>query len=171
MELSRIVISEASEEQIIVLREVDGPRSFPIVIGIYAAAAIDRQIRGITTPRPLTHDLVRNTVEAVGYRLIRMEVTELSMGTFYANLILADAEANEVRVDARPSDATAIALQAGIPIFVAESVLAEAGGVEPGTGDSDAESGSDNPSDLELDFGFDQPDSDDFNLFGDSPEE
>jgi len=128
MELSRIVISETTDEQVIHLKEKDGTRSFPIVIGIYEAAAIDRKIRGHRTPRPLTHDLLASVIRDLGARLDRVVVSELREGTFYARLILEHGGA-ETEVDSRPSDAIVLAISAGVPIFVEESVLESTGGV------------------------------------------
>lgn len=124
MELSRIVIAETSEEQVIVLKEVDGARSFPIVIGIFEAAAIDRKIKNIRTPRPLTHDLLESVVRAMKAELQRVVVTALKQGTFYAKLVLQH-EGALVEVDSRPSDAIALATQMGAPIYVEEEVLKE----------------------------------------------
>jgi hypothetical protein len=122
MELSRLVIRETDDEQVIVLKEKDGDRKFPIVIGIYEASVINRKIRGIRTPRPLTHDLVASVIKESGARLHRIVVNDLREGTFFARLVL-DRDGKELEVDARPSDAIALAISTGAPIFVAESVL------------------------------------------------
>lgn len=122
MELSRIVIAESSDEQVIFLKETGGERSFPIMIGIYEAAAIDRKIKGLRTPRPLTHDLLTSVIAEMGARLARVLISELRDSTFFARLVL-DHEGREIEVDARPSDAIALAISASAPIFVDESVL------------------------------------------------
>ena len=88
MELSRIIISETNDEQVIVLKEVEGERAFPIVIGIWEAVAIDRNIKGKKTPRPMTHDLIENVIGGLDSKLDRVVVTELRDRTFYAKLIL-----------------------------------------------------------------------------------
>ena len=124
MELRRIIISEVDEHQVIILKEVDGERSFPIVIGIFEAASIDRRVKGIPTPRPLTHDLVVNVVEMLGAELQDILISELVDHTYFAKLrIRKDGEL--VEVDSRPSDAIAVAVTAKVPIYVNEDVLNE----------------------------------------------
>ena len=122
MELSRILITETSEGQIIVLREKDGNRSFPIVIGYFEAAAIDRHVKEIHTPRPLTHDLLRSVITDMGGTLERIVITSLANETFYAELVIS-RDGKTITVDSRPSDAIALAVLEGSPIFVEESVL------------------------------------------------
>ncbi len=127
MELKRIVINEVHDQQVIMLREVDGERSFPIVIGIFEATSIDRRVRGINSPRPLTHDLLANTIDQLGGDLQDIFISELREHTYFAKLrIRKDGEL--IDVDCRPSDAIALAVTAQVPIFVAEDVLAEASG-------------------------------------------
>lgn len=132
-ELALIRINEADDQQIIVLRETDGDRAFPIVIGIFEAAAIDRRLKHISYPRPMTHDLLASVIEGMGGRLVRIIVTDLRDHTFYANLVI-ERNGNEVVVDSRPSDAIALAVASGTPIYVEDHVLAEVAG--PGDGDS-----------------------------------
>ena len=122
MELSRIIISETNDEQVIVLKEVDGDRAFPIVIGIWEAVAIDRNIKGKKTPRPMTHDLIENVIAGLDCTLDRIIVTELKDRTFYARLVLRRS-GKMVEVDSRPSDAIALALRTKSPIYVAKAVL------------------------------------------------
>ena len=124
MELSRIMISETSDHQIVVLKEREGQRSFPIVIGLHEAWAIDRAVKGIPTPRPLTHDLVHNVIDGLGAGLTQIIINDLLNNTFYAKLIL-QMNGKAVEVDSRPSDAIALAMQKSTPIFVAEKVLDE----------------------------------------------
>lgn len=127
MELSRIVISETSDEQIIVLQETGGSRTFPIVIGSYEAIALDRKIKNIKTPRPLTHDLIENVLKELNVGLVRVEVTSLKNNTFYAKLILKhNGKISEV--DARPSDTIVLATQLKKPIYVSEEVLEKLSG-------------------------------------------
>lgn len=127
MYLSKIVISETQDQQYIVLREHDGPRQFPIVIGIFEAAAIDRRVKDHRAPRPLTHDLLNDVIEQMGGTLERVVVNELRDNTFYARLEIA-RNGDMVAIDARPSDAIALSVQGEVPvpIFVDESVLEEA---------------------------------------------
>jgi bifunctional DNase/RNase len=124
MELKRIIISEVHEQQIIVLREVDGERSFPIVIGIFEATSIDRRVKNIIPPRPLTHDLIVAVVEQLGGELQDIVISDLQEHTYFAKLrVRKDGEL--IEIDCRPSDAIAVAVTAKVPIWVAEDVLAE----------------------------------------------
>ena len=133
MELSRIIISELQDQQIIVLHEVDGGRQFPIVIGSPEAMAIDRRLKGLTAQRPLTHDLLANVVEALGGTVDRIEIHNLENHTFFARVVIrrkgqTPAKAEEwVEVDSRPSDAIAVGVATNVPIYVAEHVLEEVG--------------------------------------------
>lgn len=126
MELTRIIISENNEQQIIYLKEVDGERTFPIVIGFFEATSIDRRVRGQSTPRPLTHDLLANAIEQLGGEIQDIYISELRDHTYYAKLrIKHDGEM--IEVDSRPSDAIAVAVTVDVPILVSEDVIDEAG--------------------------------------------
>jgi bifunctional DNase/RNase len=128
MELKRIIISEISDQQVITLREVDSEseskRSFPIVIGIFEATSIDRRVKGIPNPRPLTHDLVANVIESMGGELQDVFISELKEHTYFAKLRIRH-EGELTEIDCRPSDAIALAVTARVPIYVAEDVLEE----------------------------------------------
>lgn len=106
----------------LLLREVDGTRGLPIWIGAAEASAIANVLEGATPPRPLTHDLMADLLEALGHTLTAVKITEVEEGTFYA-VIEVDGE----QVSARPSDAVALALRVGAPIYAADDVLAEVG--------------------------------------------
>jgi bifunctional DNase/RNase len=122
VELARIVINEQSPEQVIVLREIGGKRQFPIVIGIFEAWAIDRKVKEIDMPRPMTHDLLANAIEELGGRLERVLVNALDGNTFYAQLIIQQ-DGRSVSIDCRPSDAVALAVRVGVPMFVDREVF------------------------------------------------
>ena len=124
MELSRIMISENSDHQIIVLKEKDGQRSFPIVIGLHEAWAIDRAVKGIPTPRPLTHDLLTSVITQLCGGILRVEVSDLKNNTFYAKIIV-NKNGGNLEIDSRPSDAIALAMQNSTPIYVSDKVLDE----------------------------------------------
>jgi uncharacterized protein len=124
MELKRIIISEVHEQQIIVLREVEGERSFPIVIGIFEATSIDRRVQNKIPPRPLTHDLIVSTVEQMGGEVQDIFISDLQDHTYFAKLRIRK-EGELIEIDCRPSDAIAVAVTAKVPIWVAEDVLAE----------------------------------------------
>ncbi len=125
VELVRIMISEISDSQVIILKELNGNRSFPIVIGIFEAAAIDRRIKKFKPVRPLTHDLVTNVIASMGGRLLRVEINDLKDNTFFARLVIG-LDGREIEVDSRPSDAIAVAVQNDVPIFVEDYVLDDA---------------------------------------------
>jgi hypothetical protein len=112
-----------SNQPIVLLREVDGERYLPIWIGAVEATAIAFAQQGVVPARPLTHDLLRDVLDALGRQLEQVRITELKDGVFYAELIFNDG----VEVSARPSDAIALALRTSSPIFGAEPVLEEAG--------------------------------------------
>jgi bifunctional DNase/RNase len=124
MELHKIIISDMQEQQIIVLKEVDGERKFPIVIGSSEALAIDRRLKGIPTPRPLTHDLLANVIEEMGGTIERIEIHNLQEHTFFAAIHIR-TNGELIKVDSRPSDAIALGIASTVPIFVAEHVLDE----------------------------------------------
>ncbi|WP_052559991.1 MULTISPECIES: bifunctional nuclease family protein [Gemmata] len=125
MELRRIIISETVEHQIVVLKEVDGERNFPIVIGIFEATSIDRRVKGIQAPRPLTHDLITAVVEQMGGEIQDIVISDLKEHTYFARLrVRKDGEL--IEVDCRPSDAIAVAVANRVPIYVNEAVLGEA---------------------------------------------
>lgn len=107
----------------LILRETAGLRRIPIIIGGFEAQAIALEMEGIKPPRPLTHDLLKQVVEALGGAITETAINELRDGTFFASLKLSDDQ----EIDARPSDAIALAIRFGVPIFVAESVMTEAG--------------------------------------------
>ena len=127
MELRRIIISENHEQQVIMLHEVEGEQSFPIVIGIFEATSIDRRVKKMESPRPLTHDLVASVVEQLGGELQDICINELREHTYYAQLRIRQ-NGELVQVDCRPSDAIALAVTARVPIYVAEDVIEEAQG-------------------------------------------
>lgn len=127
IELSRIIISEINSQQVIFLKEKDGPREFPIIIGIYEATCIDRRVKGFQPQRPMTHDLIVSIVEMLGGVLKDVHINRLEGTTFFASLRIT--KGNElIEIDARPSDAIALAIseEAKLPIFVEEDVLERA---------------------------------------------
>lgn len=129
VELSKIVINDNSQEQFIFVSESEGRRGFPIIIGSYEAAEIDRKLRDKKTSRPLTHDLIRLILETLDVTMEKIVINDLKQGTFYANIYLKQDDREWV-VDCRPSDAIALATALSVPIFVEESVMEEAGKLE-----------------------------------------
>jgi uncharacterized protein len=131
MELSRILITELGEQQVIVLREKGGKRSFPIMIGIGEALAIDRRLKNKTTPRPMTHDLLASVIQSLGGTLEKIVINDLRMltpkdmiQTFIATLHIRQ-NGQVVEVDSRPSDAIALGVAFNTPIYVEDHVLEE----------------------------------------------
>ena len=127
MELKRIIISEVIDHQMIWLKEVDGERVFPIVIGIFEATSIDRRVKKMNAPRPLTHDLIANVVESLGAEIQDIYINELREHTYFAKLRIRQ-NGELIEIDSRPSDAIALAVTANVPIYVAEDVIGEACG-------------------------------------------
>jgi uncharacterized protein len=124
MELRRIIISEVHEQQVIVLREVEGERSFPIVIGIFEATSIDRRVKNMPSPRPLTHDLLAEVIDELGGEVQDVIISDLREHTYFAKLRIRK-EGELLEIDSRPSDAIALAVTAKVPIYVNEDVLDE----------------------------------------------
>jgi len=143
MELSRIFIREMTDMQIIELTEVDGDRTFPIVIGLPEAFAIERRLKGIDIPRPQTHDLLSSVIGQLGGQLKEIVVTDLVDGTFYARLVI-EQDGECVEIDSRPSDAIALGVAENVPIYVDEEVLAQT--------EADASSDFDMESDDDFDL-------------------
>jgi hypothetical protein len=124
-ELSRIIINEMSDQQVIVIKERHGPRSFPIVIGIVEIFAIDRRLKGIEPPRPMTHDLLANVIENLGAKIQKIVINDLRHHTFFARLHLS-VNGRIVEIDSRPSDAIALCAATNAPIYVADHVFDKA---------------------------------------------
>ncbi len=128
VELSKVVISELGQEQIIYLKEVGGERTFPIMIGTNEAIAIDRRIKGIETPRPMTHELLGNVIAQLGASVDRIVIDDLrgyaggQFATFIATIYL-DTAKGEVPVDSRPSDAISLSAGLGTPLYVTSEVF------------------------------------------------
>jgi bifunctional DNase/RNase len=125
MELRRIIISVVEDHQVIVLKEVDGERSFPIVIGFFEANCIYRRVKGQIAQRPLTHDLIVAAVENLGGEVQDIVVSDLRDHTYYAKLRVRN-QGELIELDCRPSDAIAVAVTAKVPIYVDEGVLGDA---------------------------------------------
>jgi len=123
MELNKIRIDEKRGEQMIVLKEKNGTKTLPIVVGIIEATAIKMEVVGYAPPRPLTHDLFHNVMSDLGAKLEKIVIEKLNNNIFYAKLFLRTNNNTLKEIDARPSDSIALALRAKAPIFVEESVL------------------------------------------------
>jgi bifunctional DNase/RNase len=126
VELSKIIIDEKNDEQAVVLREKDGVRQVPIAIGFVEASSIQMRIAGVTTPRPLTHDLLVSVIGSLEAKVDYILIDDLVEGTFFAKISLKDHSGNIVLVDCRPSDGIAIAVRLKAPIFVEEKIFHQA---------------------------------------------
>ena len=124
--MARVVLQDDSEQQSVYLKERGGSRGFPILIGTNEAAEIQRVLAQVEVQRPLTHQLLHDALGGLGASLREVRIVSLHQSTFYAQLVLALEGTESVEVDARPSDAIALALRAKCPIRVAEQVLRDA---------------------------------------------
>ena len=123
MELNKIIIDEKRQDQVIVLKEKNGVKTLPIVIGLLEASSIKMKLSGIQAPRPLTHDLLYSIIENLKVKVEKIVIDKLENNTFYAKMFIT-AENKETKIiDARPSDSIALAVRAKAPIFVEEEVL------------------------------------------------
>jgi len=124
MEVQGLMMDPSSKTPIVILREVDGEALLPIWIGVFEANAIAMGIEGVEAPRPMTHDLLSESLQAAGARIEKIVISDLSDSTFFASIYLQLGVGGEVvTLDSRPSDAIALALRAAAPIFVLDSVL------------------------------------------------
>ena len=136
MKVRGLALDPVSNMPIIILRDEEEKRSLPIWVGIFEANAIALELEKISTPRPMTHDLIKNILESVDAKVEKIVVNDLRDNTFFALIHLRLGE-EEITVDSRPSDAIALALRAGAPIFVEEDVVRRAKSVEVAPKESD----------------------------------
>ena len=125
MNLVGVRVELPTQQPIVLLQEREGERYLPIWIGSNEAAAIAYSLQGVVTPRPMTHDLLKNVLEELAVQVDRIVITELREGTFYA-VIEFSQNGSRFEVSSRPSDAIALAVRASVPIFANEDVLTEA---------------------------------------------
>ena len=123
MELSKIVIDEKRDGQLIVLKEKGGDRMLPIVIGLHEASSIKLKLSGINPPRPLTHDLLFATIMSLNAACERVVIDKLQENTFHAKLMIRVASGEIRSIDARPSDSIALAVRAHVPIYVEDAIV------------------------------------------------
>jgi len=137
MSIKGLMLDPVSNSPIVVLKDDDEKFFLPIWVGIFEANAIALQLENITTPRPMTHDLLRNMISELDARVMRVVINDLRDSTFFAQIRLLIAGGKTLEVDARPSDAIALALRTEAPIFVAQSVLDQAQTITPDGEDQD----------------------------------
>ena len=124
MTIKGLMVDPITNMPIIILRDKDGQRVLPIWVGVFEANAIALQIENVSTPRPMTHDLLSEVLSELDVNCTRVAVTELRENTFYASISLR-VNGRELEIDSRPSDALALAVRAGAPIYAADEVIAE----------------------------------------------
>lgn len=142
--IASLSVDSVSNQPVVILRPLDESaaegRLVPIWIGQTEATAILLALQGILPPRPMTHDLLQSVIEDLGVSLVRVEITRIEGGTFFASLVLSRPDGSVAEVDARPSDSIALAVRTGAPVFIAEQVLEEAAVIEvTGEAGEDAE--------------------------------
>ncbi|SET13892.1 bifunctional nuclease family protein [Hymenobacter actinosclerus] len=140
----------------LILGEKTGNRRLPIIIGMFEAQSIAIQIEKISPNRPLTHDLFRSFAEQVHVAVLEVVISDLKEGVFYSKIVCSDG-ASTFELDSRPSDAIAIGLRFGVPIFTVESVLSEAGIILSDLDETDAEDSDDDDDDDDTDTDSDEP--------------
>ena len=138
MTIKGLTVDPITNMPIVILKDKDGKRALPIWVGVFEANAIALQIENVTTPRPMTHDLLKNVIADLHGRIKKIVVSDLKENTFYA-LIYLSLNGDTVAIDARPSDAIALALRTRAPIFVEETVIDHAKTVDFSTEKADAD--------------------------------
>ncbi len=126
VELSKIIIDEKRQDQIIVLKEKNGERQLPIVIGFLEASSIKMKLSGVEPPRPMTHDLLVAVIQGLDAKLERLIIDKMVNNTFHAKLEFKAKDGRIKSIDARPSDGVALAVRTSAPIFVEEDVIKKA---------------------------------------------
>ena len=129
MKVKGLALDPSTNTPIVILEDLEEERALPIWVGIFEANAIALEMESVPTPRPMTHDLIKNILEGIQAEVSRIVVNDLQDNTFYA-VILISLNGTEVTIDARPSDAIALALRVDAPIFVAKKVLDEARSID-----------------------------------------
>ena len=138
MKVKNLAFDLSKSGAMVFLEETNGKRVLPIWIGIFEANAIALELRKISTARPMTHDLILNIIKGLEAETTKIAVTELKDNTFYATIHI-NTKGGEVIIDSRPSDAIAVALRVGTPIYVVEEVINQAGRTEETEGDDKTE--------------------------------
>lgn len=129
MKVKGLTLDPLTNMPIVILKDLDEKRALPIWVGIFEANAIALEMEHVSTPRPMTHDLIKNILEGVSAKVNRIIVNDLKDNTFYA-IISLSLNGSDYVIDSRPSDAIALALRAGAPIYVARKVLDEAKSID-----------------------------------------
>ncbi len=138
MQVKALIVDPIANVPVVILRDADEKNFLPIWVGVFEANAIALQMEGVTTPRPMTHDLLRNLIRQIEADVVRVVINNLEENTFYAQIHLRIAD-RELTIDSRPSDAIALALRTQSPLFVEESVLEKSRGNDDSTEAQSAE--------------------------------
>ena len=129
MKVRGLTLDPLTNMPIVILKDLEEERALPIWVGIFEANAIAMEMESVPTPRPMTHDLIKNILEGIEANVSRIVVSDLKDNTFYAEIFIF-LNGNEVSVDSRPSDAIALALRVDAPIFVAKKILDDARSID-----------------------------------------
>ncbi|MBI2263752.1 MAG: bifunctional nuclease family protein [Armatimonadetes bacterium] len=124
MSVDKLGIDLLTHDPVVILKDVDGKRYLPILIGPFEATAIALALEGTPVPRPLTHDLMKSIIGALKAKVVKIIIHDLQENTFYAKVVL-EVNGNAIEIDARPSDSIALALRANAPIYVSERIVLE----------------------------------------------
>lgn len=138
MKIKGLMIDPVSNMPIIILKNDEGDSVLPIWVGIFEANAIAMQLESVVSPRPMTHDLLKNVIEGLHAKIARVVINDLKDNTFFANIFL-DRNGDDLCIDSRPSDAMALALRAEAPIFVEKAVLEKSASPEAGADSAETE--------------------------------
>lgn len=130
MKVDKLGIDLLSHDPVVILKDVEGKRYLPILIGPFEATAIALALEGTPIPRPLSHDLMKSIIEALKAKVLRVVIHDIHENTFYAKIVLESGGKN-LEIDARPSDSIALALRTNAPIFVSERIILEETVLEP----------------------------------------
>lgn len=136
MKVDKLGIDLLSHDPVVILKDVEGKRFLPILIGPFEATAIALALENTPVPRPLSHDLMKSIIEALKAKVLRVVINDIYENTFYARIVLEYGGKN-LEIDARPSDSIALALRTNAPIFVSEKIILEETVIEPKSEDSD----------------------------------
>ena len=126
VKVNKISFHPPSRSYAVILKEIDGERRLPVIVGAFEAQSIALALEYMETPRPLTHDLIGNIIKGIGSKLKTVKITTLKEGVFFASLEISGDGIGERSIDSRPSDALAVALRLQAPILVEEDVMSEA---------------------------------------------
>lgn len=133
MRVSLVAVDSSTNSPVVVLKELEGEKTLPIWIGSFEATAIAMELEGSKSPRPLTHDLLRDIMELLDGKVTKVEICDLKDSIYYA-LIYIHHNGEEFSVDARPSDALALSLRVNAPVYVAEDIIEKSGQIKVDSG-------------------------------------